>query len=110
MAALLYAGPGSVITGRAALLCQGIGTLAPSVLDVLVPAKRQCRSLAFVSIHQTSRMPQQVIVEGRRRYAMKDHRPAGIISAQVGLAPGPACGTGAAGNAMAGEPGLLWPG
>jgi hypothetical protein len=82
MAALLYAGPGSVITGRAALRRQGIGNSDPSILDVLVSAKRQCRSIAFVAIHQTTRMPEQVIVEGRRRYAMK---PRAVADAARGM-------------------------
>lgn len=71
MATLLYAGPGSVLTGVAALRRQGIVNSAPSVVDVLVPAKRQIRSIAFVAVHRTTRMPGQVIVVGRRQYAMK---------------------------------------
>jgi enoyl-[acyl-carrier protein] reductase / trans-2-enoyl-CoA reductase (NAD+) len=82
MAALLYAGPGSILTGRAAMRGQGIVTSAPSVLDVLVPAKRQCRSVAFVAIHQTTRMPEQAIVMGRLRYAMK---PRAVADAARGM-------------------------
>ena len=43
MAALLYAGPGSVITGPAALRCHHIRTALPEIVDVLVPATRQRR-------------------------------------------------------------------
>jgi hypothetical protein len=71
MAALLYAGQGSVLTGVAALRHAGLLNSAPSVLDVLVPAKRQIRSIAFVAVRRTTRMPGQVIVVGRRQYAMK---------------------------------------
>jgi hypothetical protein len=69
MAALLYAGPGGILTGRAALRGQGLTNMAPAVIDVLVPATRQCRSLAFVAIHRTTRLPENVIAVGRRSYA-----------------------------------------
>ena len=69
MAALLYAGPRSVLTGRAALRVQGLSNVAPGVIDVLVPASRQCRSLAFAAIHRTTRMPAEVIGVGSRSYA-----------------------------------------
>ena len=42
MAALLYAGPESVVTGPAALVHHGIGIpVPPDVIDVLLPAERQ---------------------------------------------------------------------
>jgi hypothetical protein len=85
MAALLYAGPGSVLTGIAALRVQGIGNSAPSVLDVLVPATRQCRSTAFAAIHRTARMPEQVIVVGRRRYALKPRAVADVARGMTEL-------------------------
>jgi hypothetical protein len=70
MAAQLYAGPASVLTGRAALHGLGITNSAPSVIDVLVPMSRERGSIAFAAVHQTSRMPENVAVSGRRRYAM----------------------------------------
>ena len=70
MAALLYAGPRSVLTGRAALRGQGLANVAPSVIDVLVPASCQRKGAAFVAIHRTTRMPDHVIVVGRLLYAM----------------------------------------
>jgi hypothetical protein len=69
MAALLYAGPGSVLTGFAAVHDLGVATTRPGV-DVLVAATRRARSVAFVTIHRTTRMPTRVIREGRRLYAM----------------------------------------
>src|SRR5947209_18537388 len=41
MAALLYAGRGSMITGMAALRCHHIGKTVPDRVDVLVPPTRQ---------------------------------------------------------------------
>jgi hypothetical protein len=70
MAALLHAGPGSVLTGQASLYGLGLITTEPRRLDVLVPASRRPGSVAFVEVHRTARMPQRVIREGRRWYAL----------------------------------------
>jgi hypothetical protein len=69
MAALLYAGPGSVITGAAALRALGVRTSEPGRIDVLVPAARRPGSVAYVAIHRTKRMP-GVAVQGKRSYAL----------------------------------------
>lgn len=60
MAALLYAGPGSVITGAAAvrrhrLTCAGLGDV-----DLLVRVQSRVRSAGFVRIQHTNRMPENV--------------------------------------------------
>ncbi len=70
MAALLHAGTGSVLTGLAALHGLGLVTARPPRFDVLVPATRRPASLGFVSVHRTTRMPERVIREGRRLYAL----------------------------------------
>jgi len=70
MAALLHAGSGSVLTGTAALRGLGLSTAEPGDFDVLVPAERRPRSTAFVMIRRTTRMPQRVIREGSRFYAL----------------------------------------
>ena len=58
MAALLYAGPESLITGRAALVHHGIGIpIPPGVIDVLLPTERQRVDVNFVRLHRTSRLP-----------------------------------------------------
>jgi hypothetical protein len=69
MAALLYAGPGSVITGAAALRAIGVSTSVPRRIDVLVPAARRPGRLAYVAIHRTKRMP-GVAIQGKRSYAL----------------------------------------
>ena len=68
MAALLYAGPGSMITGPAALRCHHIGTTEPDLIDVLVPATRQRHDAAFVRLHRTNRMPERIWERGPIRY------------------------------------------
>lgn len=58
MAALLYAGPVSVITGRAALRGLGISGEQPTKIDVLIPEHEQRQSRGFVVIRRTIRMPE----------------------------------------------------
>jgi hypothetical protein len=72
MAALLHAGDGSVLTGRAALYGLGLGlaTAEPRRFDVLVPATRRPSSVAFIRIRRTTRMPERIIREGRRSYVL----------------------------------------
>ena len=69
MAAMLYAGSGSVITGPAALRCHHIRGPAQDLVDVLVPATRQRRDAAFVRLHRTIRMPGRIWELGPVRYA-----------------------------------------
>jgi hypothetical protein len=81
MAALLYAGPQSVLTGPAALHELGISRVAPGVVDVLT--QRQRRSTGFVRIHRTSRMPAVFRTEGERRYVLA---PRAVADAARGAA------------------------
>jgi len=69
MAALLYAGPGSVITGPAALRSHHIRAELPEYVDVLVPAARRRRDAAFARLHRTTRMPERIWLAGPVRYA-----------------------------------------
>jgi hypothetical protein len=68
IAALLYAGRGSLVTGPAALRYHRIGTTRPDLIDVLVPAARQRHDAAFVRLHRTIRMPERSCEVGRIRY------------------------------------------
>jgi hypothetical protein len=81
MAALLHGGPGSALTGRAALRGLGLTTAEPVAFDVLVPAGRRPESVAFVVIHRTRRMP-RLIREGQRSYALA---PRALADAARGL-------------------------
>ncbi len=69
-AALLYAGPGSALTGPAALCRHGMRILQSNTVDVLVPARRQRQSTGFVLIHQTRRPPPRVCYTGPVQYAL----------------------------------------
>ena len=68
MAALLYAGPGSVLTGQAAMAAHGISAHDGTVVDVLIPAGRKRRDHSFVHVLRTSKMPGVVYKTGECRY------------------------------------------
>jgi hypothetical protein len=69
MAALLYCGPGSAITGMAALERFGIRAPHSEVTEVLVPTLTRRQSVGFVRVHRTIRMPERVWLANGIRYA-----------------------------------------
>jgi hypothetical protein len=62
MAAVLYGGAGSVITGQAALARRGVRISVSEFIDVLVPHDRRRQSVKFVRIHRTRRMPERPVL------------------------------------------------
>jgi hypothetical protein len=84
-AALLYAGPGSVITGAAALRRHGLRAPQGDIVDVLVPAKRERQSTGFVKIHYTTRMPTMVCSTGPLQFAMEARAVADAARGLTGL-------------------------
>jgi hypothetical protein len=70
MAALLHAGPGSVITGGTALARHGLRVPRTETIDVLVPASRIRRSTGFVRIQRSARMPRQTWADGPLVYTL----------------------------------------
>ncbi len=68
MAALLYAGRMSIITGVAAVRRNHLRTPGPDVVDVLIPWDRKRQSVAFVRVHRTRRMPERLFVTGKIRF------------------------------------------
>jgi hypothetical protein len=79
MAALLFAGPGSVLTAWAAMRRLGLrvprsadllGSRRADVIDVLVPATRKRLSNASVRVHRTTRIPGLVCVNGRIQFTL----------------------------------------
>ena len=69
MAATLYAGPGSVITGPSALTWHGIRVPRSQLVDVLVPEPRRRRDAGFVRLSRTVRMPGMLFPQGELSYA-----------------------------------------
>jgi hypothetical protein len=70
IAAMLYAGPTSFITGPAALRNYGIGRLTAGLVHVLVPWERQRASRDFVAIRRTCRIPKEWVSDGPLRFAL----------------------------------------
>ena len=68
MAALLYAGPRSLITGSAAVRRHRLSPPGPDVVDVLIPWNVKRQSVAFVRVHRTRRMPERRYVTGKIRF------------------------------------------
>lgn len=86
VAALLYAGQPSIITGPAALLRHKIRCPAVATVDVLVPARRERASRDFVVMHRTRRMPRSWTVDQALRYALPARAVVDTVSALTGLA------------------------
>jgi hypothetical protein len=68
MAALLYAGPQSVITGPVAVRRHNLRCAGLNVLDVLVPADTRRKSIGYVQIQRTTRMPGDLYTTGPIRF------------------------------------------
>jgi hypothetical protein len=69
MAALLYAGPESVITGPFAVRRHNLRCAGLNVLDVLVPADSRRKSIGYVQVRRTTRMPEDLYTTGPIRFA-----------------------------------------
>jgi hypothetical protein len=70
MAALLYAGPGSVITGGAALRRLRIRAPETRHVDVLVPASRRRQNVGFVRVQRTRRKPESICYDGQIHFTL----------------------------------------
>lgn len=69
MAALLHAGPRSVITGAVAIRRHRLRCAGLNEVDVLVPFSTRVQSTGFVRIIRTSRMPEGIYATGCIRFA-----------------------------------------
>ena len=75
VAAILYAGPHSLLTGLAALRRHGLTVPATDEIDVLIPASQACharQSHAFVTVRSTVRMPVPICYQGVVQYALPE--------------------------------------
>jgi hypothetical protein len=68
VAAVLYAGPGSAITGPSALAWHRIRAPQTSIVNVLVPEPRRRRDVGFVRLNRTSKMPAVLFPRGEVCY------------------------------------------
>lgn len=69
IAALLYAGSGSVITGAVAVRRHHLTCAGLNLIDVLIPADEQRASTGFARIQRTTRMPDKVYKTGAITFA-----------------------------------------
>lgn len=69
LAALLYAGPESMITGPHAVEVQGVSCDVHDILYVLVPENCRQSSTRFVRLQRTTRMPTDRVMAGPIGYA-----------------------------------------
>jgi hypothetical protein len=69
MAALLHAGPRSVLTGSAAVRRYGLRPPSSTTVDVLVPVEVRRQSTSFVRVQRSARMPSQIRTTGQIRFA-----------------------------------------
>jgi hypothetical protein len=86
IAALLFAGPGSVITGPAALQTYKIKVPDCHRVDVLVPIERKRASCSYAVLHRTTRMPLSVQCDGPLRFAPAARAVADAVRSLGGLA------------------------
>jgi very-short-patch-repair endonuclease len=76
IAALLYAGSSSMLTGTAALQRLGVRVPNRDKIVVLVPADRQHRSVGYVTVWLTARWPDEYMSQGAIRFALPDRAAA----------------------------------
>jgi hypothetical protein len=70
MAASLYGGFGSVVTGISALAIHRVRVEQSSIIDVLVPVTCQRKDAGFVRLHRTERMPERIWRRAGIHYAL----------------------------------------
>jgi hypothetical protein len=95
MAALLYAGPRSVLTGTAALRRHGLSAGRPATggpvadaagaVDVLVPLTTQRADVSFARFHRTARLPEGFCVAGEERFAFVPRAVADAVRLMANL-------------------------
>jgi len=93
LAALLYAGPGGVLTGVAALRRHGLSAYLPgsdartqrSPVDVLVPLANRRSDAGFARLHRSSRLPRGFCVAGEARFALPPRAVADAVRLMTDL-------------------------
>jgi hypothetical protein len=82
IAALLYAGEGSLITGPCAVRRHRLESPGANAVDVLVSPKVERHSRGFVRLHRTYRMPQSWVTTGPIRFV---NTPRAVADAVRGM-------------------------
>jgi hypothetical protein len=79
VAALLYAGPESLITGLSAVGFHGIRGPRTELVDVLIPVTRQLADREFMRIHRTRRLPSSCVTDLALRYVRPERAVADAV-------------------------------
>jgi hypothetical protein len=85
MAALLYAGPRSMLSGPAALRRHGVRTPRSDLVDVLVPRATRRQDAGFARLHRTARLPGLVCVAGEISYVPAPRAVADAVRDMTGI-------------------------
>jgi hypothetical protein len=84
-AALLYAGPEALLTGSAALHLYRLPAPDATLVDVLIPARRERMNVSYVRVHRTARLPEVVFGPAHHRCAPPARAVADAVRALTDL-------------------------
>jgi hypothetical protein len=79
VAALLFAGPESLITGLSAVSFHGIRGPRTELVDVLIPVTRRLVDREFLRVHRTRRLPNSWVTDMALRYALPERAVADAV-------------------------------
>jgi len=85
LAALLFAGAQSVLTGSAALRRHGLSTPERTKVDVLVPRTVRRLDAGFARLHATARLPETICTAGAARFVMPARAVADTVRGMTDL-------------------------
>jgi hypothetical protein len=85
LAALLFAGAQSVLTGPAALRRYGLSAHRRDTVDVLVPQTVRRADAGFARLHRTARLPEQVCTAGAARWVLPPRAVADTVRGMTDL-------------------------
>jgi hypothetical protein len=86
VAALLFAGPDSLITGLSAVSLHGIRGPRTESVDILIPVARQLDDRDFLRVHRTRRLPGSWVNDMALRYVKPERAVADAVRSLVELA------------------------
>jgi hypothetical protein len=85
LAALLFAGPHSVLTGPAALRWHGLPAYRRDTVDVLVPRTVRRADAGFARLHRTARLPEHIRTAGAARFVLPARAVADTVRGMTDL-------------------------
>ena len=85
LAALLFAGAGSVLTGPAALRRHGLSARRQDTVDVLVPRTVRRADAGFARLLRTARLPELICTAGAARFVLPDRAVADTVRGMTDL-------------------------